>query len=307
MSLDRCLQQITDEGAALSYSALIEMSDLSPAEIGRFARVWHKVGADRKLMVIQRLVEMAEDNAELDFSSVFKLGLKDASEEVRETAITGLWEFEDRSLIPGLVELLKGDESGKVRAAAAMALGRFASLAQDGKMLSRDGELVEQSLMRALEDEAEWMEVRRRALESVGPFNSPKIREYMRWAYESDELELKCSAIYAMGKTGESQWLALFVRELQNPSAAMRYEAAKACGELDDDEAAPHLVPLLLDDDLQVQLAAIGAFGKIGGPVATRALKRCLTKGEPVLEDAAREALESIQALEDPMGFSYEL
>ena len=47
-------------------------------------------------------------------------------------------------------------------------------------------------------------------------------------------------------------------------------------------------------------------LGKIGGPLAKRALRRSLKVGDSVLEDAAREALEDIQSMEDPLGFNYE-
>ena len=57
--------------------------------------------------------------------------------EVREKAIEGLWEDEDRLLISTLCDLTKDDPSPKVRAAAAMALGKFAILAQDGKLLEK--------------------------------------------------------------------------------------------------------------------------------------------------------------------------
>ena len=119
---------------------------------------------------------MAEDNAELDFSSIFRLCFKDPDDVVRQKAITGLWEFEDRSLILSLIELLNSDSSGHVRASAASALGKFAALAQDGKILSKDGELVKACLIKALQDKKEWLEVRRRALEAAAPFNTPDVK-----------------------------------------------------------------------------------------------------------------------------------
>ena len=306
MSLESCLQSISEDSAHLNQVELIELSALSPGELGMVARVWFKLPSERREGIVELLVEEAEDNAELDFSAIFKMCLKDPVESVRERGIVGLWEFEDRSLIASLVDLLRSDESGKVRASAAMALGKFASLAQDGKILSKDGELVKRSLLNVLEDEQEWLEVRRRALESVSPFNTPDVKEYIHWAYDNDDVSLKCSALFAMGKTGESEWLAVLVRELQSPNPPIRFEAANACGELDDEDAVPHLIPLLQDDDIQVQLAAIDALGKIGGPLAKRALRRSLKVGDPVLEDAAREALEDIQAMEDPLGFNFE-
>ena len=304
MSLEQCLEQIADDSAPLNHQGLIEVSDLSPAELGRFARTWYKVSTERKHKVMERLVELAEDSAELDFSAIFRFCLKDTDESVRQKAITGLWEFEDRSLIPTLVELVKSDDSGHVRASAAMALGKFSSLAQDGKLLSRDGEQVRDCLMKVLQDDMEWLEVRRRALESVSPFNTPDVNSYVSWAYESDDLKLKSSSLYAMGRTGEPQWLPLVVRELQNPSPPIRYEAASACGQMNEEEAAPHLIPLLHDDDFQVQLAAITSLGEIGGSLAKRALRNSLKNGDATLEDATRQALENIQAMEDPLGFT---
>ncbi len=307
MSLEKCLQLLTDEGGALNYQSLIELSDLTPGELGKFARAWPKVPAERREKVVGRLVEMAEENTELDFTGVFKLCLRHGDDKAREKAIEGLWESEDRSVIPMLVELLKGDSSSQVRASAAVALGKFATLAQDGKFLSRDGEVIKGSLMEVLANEQEWLEVRRRALEAVAPFDTPEIAQYIHWAYESDDINLGCSSLYAMGRTGNSRWLPWILRELQNRNAAMRYEAATACAVMDSEDAAPHLIPLLQDDDLHVQLSAVAALGEIGGDLARKALKRCLKVGAPVVEDAARQALENMQATEDPQGYNYEL
>ena len=306
MSLEKCLGQITDEDAPLRLPALVELSDLSSGDLERYARVWSKLASERKQKVMEGLVELAEDSSQLDFSSIFKMCLKDPDEIVREKAVMGLWEFEDRSIIVFLVDILRCDNSGRVRESAATGLGKFASLAEEGKILSRDGDLVRERLMETLQNENESLDVKRRALEAVAPFNTPAIHEYIRWAYESDDNELQCSSLYAMGRTGESKWLGLLVKELQSVNPSIRYEAANACGELNDEDAAPHLIPLLQDDDLQVQLSVIGALGEIGGPLAKKGLRRCLETGDPVLEDATREALDNIQAMDDPLAFNPE-
>ena len=306
MSLDQCLQDIADAGTTLNYNILVGLSDLAPAELGHFAKSWSKIDVDRRRHVIDCMIVTAEENADLDFCSVIKVCLKDPDDQVRQRAIEGLWEVEDRSLILSLVEVLKGDGSGEVRAAAAMALGKFAVLAQDGKVLSKDGDEVRESLLQVLENENEWLGVRRRALESAAPFDLTKVHKYIQWAYDSDDVDLKCSSLYAMGKTGSSNWLPVLYRELQSSLPPMRYEAATACGEIDEEEAAPHLVSLIQDDDIQVQLAAIGALGKIGGSLSKKALRHCLKMGDPVLEDAAKEALEAIQATEDPLSFRFD-
>ena len=294
MSLEKCLQEILDEDASLTQSSLVELSDVSTAELGQFGRAWSSVSSERRVNVLERLIEMAEDNAQLDFSEVFKRALKDSDEVVQEKAISGLWEVQDRSIISPLLDILQSNGSCSVRAASAIALGKFAQLAHAGKILAKDGEVVQDALMAVLRDEGEVVEVRRRALESVSHFNLPSVQEYIHWAYNGSDLSLKCSALYAMSKTHEMVWLPAIVEELRSPNAPLRYEAACACGELGEEVVAHHLIPLLEDDDAQVQMASVNALGSIGGTLAKRALRRCLRTGDEAIKEIVREALEEM-------------
>ena len=90
-----------------------------------------------------------------------------------EKAIEGLWEYDDRSVLPGLIQVLSSEQGPAARAAAAAALGKFAALAQEGGLLSRDAQCVREQLTAILENAAENPEVRRRSLEAVAPFNTP--------------------------------------------------------------------------------------------------------------------------------------
>ena len=108
---------------------------------------------------MERLVELAEENAQLNFTEVFKLGLGDHDYHVQEKAISGMWEGEDRTIIPLLLEILHSDRPHQVRAASATALGRFALLAQEGKILAKDAQAVEDALMTFLQDEKDTLEV----------------------------------------------------------------------------------------------------------------------------------------------------
>ena len=295
MSLERCLQEISDEDGPLNFASLIELASCTEVELAPFTEIWQSVSTERRNKIIAQLVEMAEENPNLDFGEVFKLSLNDPNEAVREKAISGLWEVEDRQVIHLLLELLRFDKSSRVRAAAATGLGKFAHLAQDGKILDQDAEALRESLMEVLKDEVNTTEVRRRALEAVSPFNLPAIQEYIRWAYQGSDLKLKCSALYAMGRTQEKAWLPAIIAEMKSPNAPLRYEAAAACGELGEEEMSHHLIPLLEDDDREVQMASVLALGKIGGGIATRALRRCLRNGDEALREAAQEALEDLE------------
>jgi HEAT repeat protein len=307
MSMEKFLEYLLDSSTEVPMSDFVEVSDLSPSELGIFAREWLKIPVERQRWTVSTMVELAEDNPELDFCAVFKMCLRDKDEMVLEKAMEGLWETEDRSVIPSLIQVLRSNRSPSVRASAAVALGKFASLVQDGKLLQKDAHMLRENLIAVLENTEEPLEVRRRSLEAVAPFNTEDIKKYVCWAYDSDDLSLKSSSIYAMGRTGETSWLPLLRKELQNNEASVRYESANACAELGDEDTVPLLISLLQDDDYQVQLAGLSALGKIGGPLAKRALLRCVKEGDAVLEEAARSALEGIEFLEDPMAFSSDL
>ena len=307
MSLESFIQNLADPTSRVPSGDFIELSDLSPAELGVFARTWFTIPAERQLWIVSTLVELAEDSAELDFHAIFKMCLKDGAEAVVEKAMEGLWEREDRSVIPFLTDILLSDRSPSVRAAAAVALGKFPLLVQEGKPLAKDRDSVHDSLMAVLEDSDQPPEVRRRSLESVAPFNTSDIRSYVSWAYNSGDLKLKSSSIFAMGRTGEPSWLPLLIKEIQNPEPTIRYETAHAFGELGEEDAVPHLITLLEDDDYLVQLAGINALGQIGGPLAKKILLHCVQEGDASLEEAARAELQNIEFLEDPMAFNSEV
>lgn len=304
MSLESFLESLADTSTEVPASDFIELSDMLPEELGMFARVWFGIDVERQRRMISTMVELAEGNPELDFGAIFKMCLKHEDEVVLETAMEGLWEQEDRSIIPSLLQTLRSDKSPRVRSAAAAALGKFSLLVQEGKLLPKDRESIHNSLMDTLNDSDQPLDVRRRSLEAVAPFNTGAIRKMVSWAYESEDLALKSSSIFAMGRTGESTWLPLLIKELQSPEPSIRYETANACGELGEEDAVPHLVSLLQDDDLQVQLAGINALAKIGSSLAKKVLLHCVKEGDAALEDAARAELENIEFLEDPMAFS---
>ena len=165
---------------------------------------------------------------------------------------------------------------------------------------------MKEALIGVLKNKEERTVVRRRALEAAAPFNTHVIQTFIRQNYESEDLQMHSSALYAMGKTGDVKWLRYLLKELNSPSPALRFEAANACGDLGEEPAVSHLVPLLEDDDLQVQLAAIHALGQIGGVMATRALNRCARSEDAPLREAAREAMEYVDAFRNPLSFRYQ-
>ena len=137
----------------MRYAALVELSGLGTEEIELVRDAWPRIVPDRRLTLVTRLVETSEDNVDLDFSQIFKLALKDDGENVRAKAVSGLWECEERPLMTALLRLLHYDPSMEVRTAAAQAMGKYAELAEDGKLLPSDSNRIKTALLPLVEDE----------------------------------------------------------------------------------------------------------------------------------------------------------
>ncbi len=305
MTLERYLQELTKEEVRSKHTLLVHLSALNDEEMNQFRHWWPSLSQEQRHKLIERLATLAEDNVEMDFNAIFRHCLTDDCPKVREIAVSGLWECDDHNLVGPLMALLSNDPSEEVRLSAVTALAKFGSLAERGKLLQRDGERIKEILLSLLEDERESVEIRRRALEAVACFHTPRVRELIRWAYTNSEPKLRISALYAMGRTSDPTWLPTLIKEMGNRESAMRYEAASACGEMGEEEAVPYLITLIQDEDPQVQVAAIRAMGAIGGPLAKRALRRCVKGDEEALQDAAQEALQELEVDEDPLRFKF--
>jgi HEAT repeat protein len=204
-------------------------------------------------------------------------------------------------LIKPLVHALKEDISVGVRTAAATALGKFALQGELGNLPSHYREMVYSSLLGVLDNITELTDVKRRALEAISPFNLPRVKELIKTAYHTEDIKLRASAIYAMGRNCDLAWLPTLLAELNSEEAEIRYEAASACGELGAEEAVPYLVEMAENEDPQVEEAAIKALGEIGNEQAKQTLSKLAKNPQPRVHDAAKAALKEIQYCEDPL------
>ena len=291
---------------ALLNAKLTELTGLNPAELQLLSKVWAGIETERRRQIMRRLTELAEDNLELNFDSIFKFCLKDTDAEVRSLAIDGLWENEEATLIEPLIGLLKNDSSEQVQTAAALALGKFAILAEHDKLRSSHKTKIGQALLAITGDKDKPIEVRRRALEAAAPLSLPQVKQAIRQAYRSPDSRLKVSSLYAMGKSFDPSWLPELLDELASPDAELRYEACGACGELEEASAVPDIIKLVKDSDSDVRMAAIHALGRIGTPQARNCLKECLESSNDSVREAAEQALIEMEAREDPLSFRME-
>lgn len=293
------LLRLLDPEKKVSASQLTALNDLSAQELAEFGKLWLQIDVERRRSTISMLVQLAEDNVELNFDAVFRFCLQDPDARVRLEALDGLGECEDPRLIEPLLHLLKEDHEEAVRAAAAGALGKFVLLAELNKLSPRYMSNIKSILLEMIKDKGQPLEVRRRSLEAISPLSHPEVAQAIEEAYRSSELPLQVSALYAMGRNCDPRWLPILLKELSSPYPEMRYEAAHACGELGEEAAVAHLIPLLEDKDPEVYQAAISALGKIGGREAKNALLHLIRSGDYAKAVIAQEALEELEAYEE--------
>ena len=298
------LAELEDDGQPVKAARLARLSHLADEERLLFLKAWSTFSARRRRQVIRLLVDLAEDNVELNFDDIFLPGLSDSDPRVRADAIRGLWEYDNRDLIEPLIHLLSADGDTDVRAEAALALGRFVLQWEFGALRDRYFRRVEEVLRRALSNGEEEMEVRARALEALGSCSLAWVRQAIRQAYKGSDRQLRVSAVHAMGRNCDPNWLPILFEELSSGDPEMRYEAALACGSLADEAAVPRLSPLLEDEDAEVRAATIATLGEIGGREAKAVLMRYLEHPSRIVRDAVREALSLADFDEDPSSFS---
>jgi len=303
LPIEETIAHLSNNDEPLLSSKLVDLSSLNSEEMELFKHRWALIESKRCQQIIYRLVEMAEDNAELDFDSIFRICMSDKDPEVRSKAIEGLWESEDASLISPLIKLLEQDSSEKVQVAAATALDKFAMLAELEKLRSSYAARISHALLTVVGNSTRPVEVRCRALESAAPLSLTQVKKAIKEAYASHDSKLRVSAIYAMGKNCDLSWLPILLKELSNPDAETCFEAARACGELEEEEAVPYLIKLINNSDTEVQQVAIQALGKIGGTEAKRCLQQCLNDPGEIIQEAAGQALDELEAEEDPFSF----
>jgi HEAT repeat protein len=295
---EKLLKKMRDGQTHPSISSLYNLSDLARAEVQLFQEVWSLLDAGRRRWIIQSLVDIAEASFEVNFDPIFRLGLNDQDEVVRSRAIEGLWENEDLALAGLLVRLLREDPSESVRAAAAASLGRFVLLGELEKIGAAPAMMVENALLGAIYDPQETLVVRRRAVESIAYSGQAQVRDIIEMAYCDDEEKMRISAVFAMGRSADPLWHEMVVAELGDPNPEMRYEAARACGELEVLAALSALIGLIeADPDPEVQEMAIWALGRIGGKEARRVLEACCESEDEALRQAAEEALDELDLL----------
>ena len=280
------------EEGNLSATIFYGLSNLPYDDALQVRPVWDRLPSSARRKILREMIDLSEANFEMDFGAIGWFGLDDADSAVREASIEVLWEDESTELMNRLIEMVQWDEVPEVRAAAASAIGRFVLLGELGDIPESAFNTVQEAVVNVLTNLDEDVDVRRRALEAIANSSHEIVEEAIQEAYTGDERRMQVSAVFAMGRSCDPQWSDYVLRELTSDDPEMRYEAARAAGELEVAEAVPHLTRLALDSDREVQDMAIWSLGEIGGKEALRVLSAMAKDAEDQGDRDLREAID---------------
>lgn len=315
MGLPEFLNKIdeeTEDPESIPYSTLSELSGIGTSEAQELIEYLDFWNPEQVRELYARLTSLVESDLQMEFDCIFLEGVEADDDVTRSLSVTGLAESTHPALLRHLMRMLRNDDSEDVRIAAALGLSRIATLAHEDKLPSRQAVELQAALTESFNDELESVDVRRRSLEAIAVFQGEEIEAYIEIGYEESEddeeessIQMRQSAIHAMGRNCAPKWIEFVVEELENADAACRFEAAIALGQFGGEEHLAHLLALMDDDDIEVQTAAVRAMGFIGGSQAQRALRNLLTSTEPAIVTAAEESLNYVE-VEDMSMFEEE-
>jgi len=303
LDFDEALMQL-DAVEAPSEEALRALSGAGVDRQAALEKTWRALDVERRIGIVQRLVEAAHADVELEFSLAFRIGLRDAEARVREAAARGLWECDLPEVIAPLLQALRTDADAGVRTAAAQTLGHFLYAAEIDRLKSARGREIYEALLQTLRRAPDESALYQRALESIAYVGSVDVDFFLRSAVAADDADLKTSGVIGMGRSENQAYQPLVRAELHHVSPNVRREAARAVGELEDADAVKDLTELIDDPSREVREAAIGALAQVGSLEAKRILESVVASADDDLKACAEEALQVYEMLHGDFEFS---
>ena len=295
--INKIIQSLGNETKPVSYQLLRNLSELNAEELKQLKSAWSSLSPQRSHEIIKALASLAEDNVEYDYRPIFDWLMDDADPRNRVLAIEGLWEDKNPQRVERLLKMLVEDDDVDVRAAAAMALGRFIHWGEMDEIPARHGEKAVEALWDVYHDPREHVHVRRRALEGIASSSHAGAPRIIENAHYDEDPFMRASALYAMGRTADVRWIPYLLPELESDDPQLRMEAARALGELEAKTAIDPMIRMLdTENDSEVRFAILEALGQIGGEKAKQALQLAADSEDEAEAEMAEMALEQLYA-----------
>ena len=273
---------------------VIYLSSLQEKHIQQLTALWPNLAYKIRSQLIEQLTLSTEADFEMDYSAVFRIALQDTDAQIRTATLEGLYGNNNIRLVTKFIKMLHNDPAISVRTKAAQALGHFVLQGELEKIPTRTFERTRKALLQTYHDQQEDIEVRRRTLESLAYTNLDDIPDLISTAYTHPDTDFRISAVFAMGRSADPRWEHPILQELHNPNPAMRFEATRACGELELRVAVSTLIELTEDIDNEIQQMALWSLGQIGGDLARATLTRFISGTNKSLQPIAQQALDEL-------------
>jgi HEAT repeat protein len=304
ISIQSLIVALLDESTVLSPQYLYRLSDLEGEELSAVQAAWPQIALRRRQALMEDIEALNEVDYLLSYEAISRLALRDPDPGVRLPALRVLWEYDPKDLIPDLLEMCLSNEVAEVRAGAASALGKFVYLGEIEELNPKTLTAVEDRLLELATGGGETL-VRRRALEALGFSSRGEVTALIEDACEQKDDEWLATALFAMGRSADQQWIQFVLDHLTHQSPSVRMEAARAAGELEAKKATPQLLGLLDDIEDPVRETAIWALSQVGGPGVKEALQDLLDDADDINDvDLLESALDNLAFTEDLDSFS---
>lgn len=293
-------EALLNKKAPFPPAMLYFFSDIIQEDLDRLEEIWPDVWTERRRGLLEDMEQLAENDTLLFFDHVAIMCLQDEDPVARATAVRLLWQSHDEKLVPKFLNLLKEDPIAIVRAAAATGLGIFVYLGELEEIKESTYKNVVKNLIQVHEGSDDQL-VRRRALESLGYASHPDVAAFIQRAYDTNDEEWLQSALFAMGRSFDKRWTDSVLRMIDHPDGLVRYEAVRAAGELEAEEAREPIFDLLEEgtDDNELYFAAIWSLTKIGGEGVRQLIEMNLEETDDPDENLfLEEALENLNFTE---------
>jgi len=294
IDFNEVIDALLDPSTTFPARYLSRLSGVEALDLEQLAATWPQISPLRRQRLLEDMEALTDASFIVDFDEVFKLGLDDDSPPVRKTAIRGLWENDERSVALRMVELLETDPDPDVSAQAASGLGKFIYLGEIGTLDQATNERITQLLIKFISsDEPEI--IRRRAVEAIGFSSHPRASDLIEAAYNRRTEDWLISALIAMGRSANHQWIPHIIENLSHEEPLIRLEAAQSAGLLNAQETVSHLLQMVDDPEEDVKMAAIWALSEVGGLDARAAIEGLIKNSrDDHLIEFLEDALENI-------------
>jgi len=291
VSFQNALEALTDDEQPFPKYSSYLFSDLEPEQLKELLEVWPRLTLSRKKELLEGLEKLIEDDTLLSFEALACALLSDPDAPVRLSAIRLLDECEDIKLIRLFLDILSKDDDLNVRAAAATALGMFVQMGELDEIPVENRSEIEDHLLKVARGGDQPL-VQRQALQSLGFSSRPEVTELVEAAYRNKNPEWTACALAAMDRSGDERWQEHILPMLMNENRGVRMAAVQAAGELELIAARSMLLRMLEEEeDLDIFNAIVWSLSQIGGEDARTYLIDLLDQSEDseqteFLEDA---------------------